>query len=126
VELPERYPPYQTCHRRYQRWVREGAFERILEELARDRKERGNLDLSECFIDGTFIVAKKRGGCVGPTKRGKRVKRSHGKPPGEKRLKRPCNSHKLTTIAAAGYATDTAVGVVISIAALMNGGKLSG
>jgi transposase len=59
ADLPERYPPYQTCHRRYQRWVREGRFERILEALARDLKERGKLDLSECFIDGTFIVAKK-------------------------------------------------------------------
>jgi len=55
ADLPERYPPYQTCHRRYQRWVREG----ILEALARDFKERGKLDLSERFIDGTFIVAKK-------------------------------------------------------------------
>jgi hypothetical protein len=30
-----------------------------LEALATDLKERGKLDLSECFIDGTFIVAKK-------------------------------------------------------------------
>lgn len=59
ADLPGRYPPYQTCHRRYQRWVREGVFERILEALATDLKERGKLDLSECFIDGTFIVAKK-------------------------------------------------------------------
>jgi transposase len=22
ADLPARYPPYQTCHRRYQRWVR--------------------------------------------------------------------------------------------------------
>jgi transposase len=59
ADLPGRYPPYQTCHRRLQRWVREGVFERILEALAQDLKERGKLDLSECFIDGTFIVAKK-------------------------------------------------------------------
>ena len=59
ADLPERYPPYQTCHRRFQRWVREGTLERVLEALARDLKERGKLDLSECFIDGTFIVAKK-------------------------------------------------------------------
>lgn len=58
-DLPERYPPYQTCHRRYQRWVGEGRFERILEALATDLKERGGLDLSGCFIEGTFIVAKK-------------------------------------------------------------------
>jgi transposase len=59
ADLPDRYPPYQTCHRRYQRWVHEGRFERILEGLATDLKERGQLDLSECFIDGTFILAKK-------------------------------------------------------------------
>ena len=58
-DLLERYPPYQTCHRRFQRWVREGSFERVLEALATDLKVRGRLDLSECFIDGTFVVAKK-------------------------------------------------------------------
>jgi transposase len=74
ADLPDRYPPYQTCHRRFQRWVRNGTFERVLEALARDLKERGKLDLSECFIDGTFVVAKKGGGCVGKTKRGKGTK----------------------------------------------------
>jgi transposase len=59
ADLPDRYPPYQTCHRRFQRWVREGTFERVLEAFALDLKERGKLDLSECFIDGTFVVAKK-------------------------------------------------------------------
>jgi len=58
-DLPERYPPYQTCHRRFQVWVEEGVLSRILEALAEDLKERGELDLSECFIDGTFVVAKK-------------------------------------------------------------------
>ncbi len=60
-DLPERYPPYQTCHRRFQKWVEEGTLSRILEALAEDLKERGGLDLSECFIDGTFVVAKKGG-----------------------------------------------------------------
>jgi transposase len=59
AELPDRYPPYQRCHRRFQRWVQEGRFERILEALAADLIERGGLDLSECFIDGTFTAAKK-------------------------------------------------------------------
>ena len=58
-DLPERYPPYQTCHRRFQRWAREGVMETILQALARDLKERGGLDVKECFIDGTFVVAKK-------------------------------------------------------------------
>src|SRR5690348_7140128 len=46
-DLPDRYPPYQTCHRRYQAWVREGTWERVLETLATDLKERGGLALSE-------------------------------------------------------------------------------
>jgi transposase len=61
-DLPERFPPYQTCHRRYQQWVRAGVLRAVLEALAQDLKERGELDLSECFIDGTFIVAKKGSG----------------------------------------------------------------
>lgn len=58
-DLPGRYPPYQTCHRRFQLWVRSGTLERVLHALAQDLKERGGLDLSECFIDGTFAPAKK-------------------------------------------------------------------
>ena len=61
AELPERYPSYQTCHRRFQRWVREGTLERILDALAHDLKERGKIDLSEAFVDGSFVGAKKGG-----------------------------------------------------------------
>jgi len=57
--MPERYPPYQTCRRRFQRWVEEGVLSRILEALAHDLKERGGLDLSECFIGSALVVAKK-------------------------------------------------------------------
>jgi transposase len=60
-DLPERYPPYQTCHRRFQGWVRDGTYERVLEALATDLRERGGLDLGECFIDGAFVAAKKGG-----------------------------------------------------------------
>ncbi len=58
-DLPDRFPPYQTCHRRFQEWVRDGRLLKVLETLAEDLQSRGKLDLSECFIDGTFIVAKK-------------------------------------------------------------------
>ncbi len=34
-------------------------MKRVRETLAQDLLERGKLDLSETFIDGTFIVAKK-------------------------------------------------------------------
>jgi transposase len=43
ADLPERYSPYQTCLRRYQRWVREGMCERILEAQPTDLKEPGDL-----------------------------------------------------------------------------------
>jgi transposase len=58
-DMPNRYPPYQTCHRRFQEWVKTGAFEIILRKLVQDVKKRGDLDLTECFIDGTFVMAKK-------------------------------------------------------------------
>lgn len=58
-DLPERYPPYQTCHRRFQRWAEEGVLGKVLRALAFDLKDRGGLDLSECFVDGTFVEAKK-------------------------------------------------------------------
>jgi transposase len=61
-ELPKHYPPYQTCHRRFQEWCRNGTFERVLKALAEDLRDRGGLDLSESFMDGTFVSAKKRGG----------------------------------------------------------------
>jgi transposase len=33
-DLPERFPPYQTCHRRFQQWVRDGRLKKVLETLA--------------------------------------------------------------------------------------------
>ena len=58
-DLPRQYPPYQTCHRRFQQWVREGRLERILHALAEDLLARGALDLEEAFIDASFSSAKK-------------------------------------------------------------------
>jgi transposase len=58
-DLPDRYPSYQTCHRRFQHWVESGTLEQVLLALARDLEGRGGLDLSECFIDGTFAGGKK-------------------------------------------------------------------
>jgi len=58
-DLPERYPPYQTCHRRFQSWVRAGTLERLLHAVATDLKERGGLEVTETFIAGSFAPAKK-------------------------------------------------------------------
>jgi transposase len=59
ADMPGRYPPHQTCHRRFQEWVENGAFVRILHGLAEDLLERGGLDLREVFIDGSHAGAKK-------------------------------------------------------------------
>jgi transposase len=58
-DLPSRYPPYQTCHRRFQSWQRSGLLIRLLQKLAEDLRDRGKLDLSESFIDASFSGAKK-------------------------------------------------------------------
>jgi putative transposase of IS4/5 family DUF4096/DDE family transposase len=70
-DLPRRYPPYQTCHRRFQLWQRSGRLELLLQRLAEDLRDRGKIDLSEAFVDATFAGAKKGGAAVGPTRRGK-------------------------------------------------------
>ena len=71
ADLPDRYPSYQTCHRRFQHWVRAGLLRSILEILAQALHVEGQLDLQEAFIDGSFAPAKQGGAAVGKTKRGK-------------------------------------------------------
>jgi transposase len=62
-DVPSRYVPGSTAHRYFQEWVQSGVWERVLKKLAEDLKDRGKIDVSECFIDGTFASAKK-GGCI--------------------------------------------------------------
>ena len=60
AELPrDKFPPYQTCHRRFQQWVGEDKLVQVLRVLAEDLLARGQLDLAETFIDATFAGAKK-------------------------------------------------------------------
>ena len=58
-EMPSKFPPYQTCHRRFQGWVRAGLLVQLLRTLAEDLLARGDLDLAETFIDASFSGAKK-------------------------------------------------------------------
>jgi transposase len=74
-DLPPRYGPYQTAHRRFQNWVRSGVMEKLLLTLAQHLKDAGGLDLRECFVDGTFVPAKKGGDTSGRPS-GARVPRS--------------------------------------------------
>lgn len=58
-ELPKKYPPKSTCHDRFQAWNRAGVVANVLKALADDLRQRGEIDLSECFVDATFVSAKK-------------------------------------------------------------------
>jgi transposase len=58
-ELPSKYPPYQTCHRRFQQWQRSGLLDGVLARLAEDLRDRGKIDWSETFINASFSWAKK-------------------------------------------------------------------
>jgi transposase len=69
-DLPNRYPPYQTCHCRFQRWQRSGLLLQLLQRLAEDSGDRGNLDRSEAFVDA-LQLGEKRGSAISLTRRGK-------------------------------------------------------
>ena len=74
-ELPEKYPPFQTCHRRFQQWIRTGKLEEALRLLARLLHEQDKLKLEEAFVDATFASAKK-GALRSAQRGGARVPRS--------------------------------------------------
>jgi transposase len=76
-ELPDKYPPYQICHRRFQLWIRNGKLEEALTPLARHLHERGRLNLEEAFVDAIFASAK-RGLCrrAHPSRQGHEDRRS--------------------------------------------------
>lgn len=72
-ELPKKYPPYQTCHRRFQQWVRESKLEHLAGlsgGVAGPRKTATGGGLHRRLLQG----GKKGGLAVGPTKRGKGTK----------------------------------------------------
>ena len=65
-ELPEKYPPFQTCHRRFQSWIRSGKLEQALKLLAAHLHAQGKLNLEEAFVDATFASAKKGASPLAP------------------------------------------------------------
>lgn len=61
ADMPRRFPPYQTCHRRFQRWVNESVLPKVLAALRRDLEKRGGIEDVRGLIDGTYVPAKKGG-----------------------------------------------------------------
>ena len=58
-DLPERYPSPSTCWRWLKLWEEKGVWEKIWRTFIRRLDQRGQIDWSECFMDGTFVSAKK-------------------------------------------------------------------
>ena len=54
ADLPRRYPPYQTCHRRYQQWVADGVLARVLRGLAEDLRDHLRRRTIRIFTDRPF------------------------------------------------------------------------
>ena len=113
ADLPDRYPSYQTCHRRFQQWVRAGVLRSILEILGQALHDEGHLDLQEAFIDGSFASAKRGGACVGKTKRGKGSKimaiadRRGARSPSTSRAPRRTKSHWYTPHSRSGLSVSS-------------------
>jgi hypothetical protein len=59
--LPQSYPNYKTVHRRFQTWCRDEILRRVLTDVANELRDKGALDEEECFIDATFVMAKRVG-----------------------------------------------------------------
>ena len=59
ADLPRRNPPPQPCHRRFQKWVKEGVLVAMLHGLAEDLKKRGKVDLTEAYVDGSHAGARR-------------------------------------------------------------------
>lgn len=70
-DLPDCYPAYQTCHRRFQLWVADGTFAQLVTYLA---QEFGIGLGDESFIDGSYVPARKGGDCVGRCRAGQATK----------------------------------------------------
>ena len=50
-DLPERYGKYKSVHKRFVRWANSGVWERIFQELVRDRKNQ------YLMMDSTIVRA---------------------------------------------------------------------
>jgi len=69
-DLPERYGPFQTAHRRLGRWRRDGTWERVLGALRLEADRRGLLDWTQWNADATSVRGSRAAG--GARKKGAR------------------------------------------------------
>lgn len=58
-DLPERYGSWQTAHRRFTLWRRDGTWDKVLTKLQLKADRQGLLDYARWNIDSTSIRAAK-------------------------------------------------------------------
>jgi transposase len=56
-DLPERYGKWQSVNHRFNRWRRDGTFERVLKALQIRLDKQGKIDWDLWLVDGTSIRA---------------------------------------------------------------------
>ena len=59
ADLPKRYPSPSTCWRRLKLWEEQDVWLDAWRAFLSDLDEKGQLDWSEAFVDGSFAPAKK-------------------------------------------------------------------
>ncbi len=60
-DLPEQYPSASTCWRRLRAWEQQGVWLKVWRAFLGELDQKGQLDWSEAFVDGSFAPAKKGG-----------------------------------------------------------------
>ena len=58
--LPDIYPSYQTCYRRYLQWSHSGLLPQVYKLLYQDLAQRGGLDLLEAIHTGLISLKYRR------------------------------------------------------------------
>lgn len=58
-DLPRWYGSRSTCHRRLQQWQELGVWEHLWLRFLTILDQRGKVDWSQAFLDGSFVPAKK-------------------------------------------------------------------
>jgi len=62
--LPKRYPSPSTCWRRLKLWEEQDIWLEAWRAFLSELDEKGQLDWSEAFVDGSFAPAKLKLGTV--------------------------------------------------------------
>ena len=56
-DLPSRYGPWQTVYDRFNRWSKDGMFDRMIEALQLKLDEEGFIDHTQWCVDATVVRA---------------------------------------------------------------------